>query len=184
MGLTRKLRPYHSGRTAITGPDMQALAQEVLKRLSAEPPLELINFGGGKHLRLGAALAEEATALVIDGPFKGEIDPLDGRKIVVGKDRAESDYKFRDTITIGIETLEKTVAETTVNLPSTRFVFYEISKTNLVITATLSTSVAYPVQTDTSWKVVLGRADVTAGLIARFNLFRFPADIELPGRVN
>lgn len=119
---------------------------------------------------------------IISTPFQGTIHP-DGDKITIGVDRALLVYPFFDTITIGKEIIHKLTPETTAVISAETFVFYTITKTNLSIVATLTIGESYPVQTDTDWIVVLGRAEFFDGAITIWTQYWF-GDIMMPGRMN
>jgi hypothetical protein len=105
-----------------------------------------------------------ATGAGVATPFQGSIH-ADGDKITIGADRgisptADPDYPFRDTITIGLDTLHKEFAEDSPVVTADKtFVYYKITKAGTAITAVLEASDTYPTQTHGEWYVVLGMAN-------------------------
>lgn len=117
--------------------------------------------------------------------FTGQIDPDDDTQIIIGKDRAVAGYNFEDTITIGLATLKKAVAETVV-ISETSDVYYDLTVGGVTITATLTATASIPAQVDERLYFRLGRAiwDGTAGNISQWAPSWAGGDIHIPARVD
>jgi hypothetical protein len=105
--------------------------------------------------------ATRRAAVSYAGPFAGSIgaSAADKRTIFIGHRR--SDALVRDTITIGIDRLEKTAPES-IELTSTGLVYYTITKSGTTISATLATGEDMPDDDATTLYIVLGKAIVNA----------------------
>lgn len=111
-------------------------------------------------------------------PFLAKVNPANTAQVIVGSDRALAGYAYRDTITIGLDTLHKTTAET-VTISATSFVYYAITKSGTTITATLTANATYPTQTETTFYVVLGKAVWDTDHVSRWFQFWY-GDILVP----
>lgn len=140
-------RVARAGRELPGSNDLATIINMLRNMQSSDPRLLTITYhAGGVQF-----LAKPAT------PFLGQVNPDNAAQIVIGRQRAESTYPYRDTITIGIDALQKATAET-VTISATAYVYYAITKSGTDITATLTANATYPTQSDTTFYVVLGKA--------------------------
>lgn len=116
-------------------------------------------------------------------PFLLSIKSDDDTKVEVGFGRTstpEADYIFHDAILIGNDQLFKIAVEE-ITITESAYVYYDITKSGITITADLMVSVTYPTSEDGTVKWVLGYAfwdtdKVTA--VAQYQL----GDIVIPAR--
>jgi len=83
------------------------------------------------------------------GPFRVALDPDDPAKIIIGPDRG-AEYRMFDYIAVGLDRITKTLPESiTIPSPSTlEIVYYEITKSGTVITATPTMGSSLPADTE------------------------------------
>ena len=92
------------------------------------------------------------------GPFSGYI--YSDTEIAIGNDRAETDYVFRDTITLGVNQIHKSARETITAIDADQYIYYSLTETTSSdFAATLGASATYPVQDTTTpaFFVILGK---------------------------
>ena len=175
------INPKEWGASLTTFPSLREENGSTAVPVDAIVKTYLISDDAGELERTFSFTAAGAATIFLH-PFRGEIDPADDTKIVVGRLRADAGYKFRDTITVGLLQLHKNVAEAIV-ITEDSWVFYAITIPVTTIVATLSVNAvaSYPTQVDGTWNVVLGRADFSGGAIIRWTQHRFE-DIDMPAR--
>jgi len=105
--------------------------------------------------------------------------------IAVGANRAAgASYLFRDTITIGLDALQKSAKEEVqLTVDGVNYIYYAITKTGATITATLTASTTYPVEAEATWDKVLGQATLASGSVSSISQYHY-GNIEESGRVD
>lgn len=143
------LTGHYTGQQGRSLPGANQLATiiNMLRNIRAVDPRFLDVTYHGTGINLHAKIAT---------PFLGQVNPSNAAQIIVGRDRAESGYPYDDTITIGLDTLQKTTAET-VTVSATGYVYYTITKSGTTITATLTAGTSRPTQTDSTLYWIIGK---------------------------
>lgn len=161
-------RDFHPGRALPTSNDLATLINRMGGMMSSDPRLLEIQY----HPFGIQFLPKPAT------PFLGQVNPSNAAQVVVGQQRALAGYPYRDTITIGVDALQKTTAES-VTISATSYVYYAITKSGTTITATLTANATYPTQTTSTFYVVLGKATWDTDHVSRWYQYWY-GDILVP----